>query len=90
MLHTKPAPSAGRAVPTARAVPRCADCARRAAQMAGRAGRRGIDDFGNVIVVTRPGAPFPEEAVLSKMMTGRSEILKSKFRLEYRCVAKPL
>lgn len=53
-------------------------------QMAGRAGRRGLDAYGTVIVVAHDES-FPEEARLRTLMTGASEKLKSKFRLEYRC-----
>jgi antiviral helicase SKI2 len=55
-------------------------------QMAGRAGRRGLDKFGTVIVVAHRSKGFPSELELKTLMTGASAKLESKFRLEYRCV----
>jgi antiviral helicase SKI2 len=57
-------------------------------QMAGRAGRRGLDTFGTVIVVAHENQQsFPSESQLRNLMTGRHAKLESKFRLEYRCAS---
>ena len=58
-------------------------------QMAGRAGRRGLDKFGTVVVVCHRDKGFPSEQELKTLMTGQSAKLESKFRLEYRCSVMP-
>ncbi len=57
-------------------------------QMSGRAGRRGLDKFGSVIVL--PCMELPSEYVMRNMMTGDSPILSSKFKLTYQFVLKIL
>lgn len=51
-------------------------------QMAGRAGRRGKDKVGNVILVCK--GEIPKEVDLRNMMKGRPTALQSKFRLTYK------
>jgi hypothetical protein len=51
-------------------------------QMAGRSGRRGLDDSGTVIILSW-GDSLPELARLKLMMTGRPTMLESKFRLTW-------
>uniref|UniRef100_A0A0N4ZDV2 Helicase ATP-binding domain-containing protein n=1 Tax=Parastrongyloides trichosuri TaxID=131310 RepID=A0A0N4ZDV2_PARTI len=52
-------------------------------QMAGRAGRRGLDTVGNVIIM-----PYDSEIcefpVMKNMLTGKATLLESKFRITYR------
>nr|XP_043623499.1 DExH-box ATP-dependent RNA helicase DExH11 [Erigeron canadensis] len=50
-------------------------------QMAGRAGRRGLDEIGSVLVMCRD--EIPEESDLKKVITGSATRLESQFRLTY-------
>ncbi|XP_026272227.1 helicase SKI2W [Frankliniella occidentalis] len=51
-------------------------------QMAGRAGRRGKDRVGNVIILCK--GEIPKEVDLRNMMKGKPTALQSKFRLTYK------
>ncbi|XP_022902314.2 superkiller complex protein 2 [Onthophagus taurus] len=53
-------------------------------QMAGRAGRRGCDDQGTVIILCKQ--KIPGEQILKGMMLGRPNQLTSQFRLTYGMV----
>ncbi|KAK6195918.1 hypothetical protein SNE40_001245 [Patella caerulea] len=53
-------------------------------QMAGRAGRRGIDTTGTVIILCK--GDVPEAAELHKMMLGKPTKLESQFRLTYSMI----
>jgi len=57
-------------------------------QMAGRAGRRGLDKFGTVIIL--PNNELMDLHPLKKMMTGKSPCINSKFRLSYQFLLKIL
>ena len=51
-------------------------------QMAGRAGRRGLDPVGTVCIMCPDDEP-PEEGELRRIVTGRATRLESQFRLTY-------
>ena len=55
-------------------------------QMAGRAGRRGLDTVGTVIVFMGSGKEPPPLDVLVGMMTGSATKLSSQFRLSYTMI----
>ena len=53
-------------------------------QMAGRAGRRGQDKVGTVVIAA--WSEIPVEGTLKKLLTGRATSLSSKFRLSYNMI----
>ncbi|XP_068106450.1 superkiller complex protein 2 [Hyperolius riggenbachi] len=53
-------------------------------QMAGRAGRRGLDNTGMVIILCK--ADVPEMSDLHRMMLGKPTQLQSQFRLTYSMI----
>ena len=54
-------------------------------QMAGRAGRRGLDTVGTVIMCCFGEVP-PPVAILKNMLMGQSTMLRSQFRLTYNMI----
>lgn len=53
-------------------------------QMAGRAGRRGLDKTGTVVILCK--GDIPEMGDLHRMMLGKPQKLESKFRLTYTMI----
>lgn len=54
-------------------------------EMAGRAGRRGLDKVGTVILCCFGDTP-PPQTMLRNMLTGSSTKLQSQFRLTYTMI----
>ena len=54
--------------------------------MAGRAGRRGIDSVGSVIIVNSNSDEAPPAATLKQMILGDPTKLRSQFRLTYNMI----
>ncbi|KAF2267930.1 antiviral helicase [Lojkania enalia] len=55
-------------------------------QMAGRAGRRGLDTVGTVVIVTPGAEEAPQVSRLRQMILGDPTKLRSQFRLTYNMI----
>ena len=55
-------------------------------QMSGRAGRRGVDKFGNVFIIYSRSQSKKEIEKIKNILKGEANNLESKFRLSYRII----
>jgi len=57
-------------------------------QMAGRAGRRGLDDKGNVMIFIKDPNMLPATKDLQSMITKSGEEILSKFKISYNNILR--
>lgn len=54
--------------------------------MSGRAGRRGLDEKGNVIIYIKDAKKLPSRPDMKKMVENPGEMLESKFQVTYNII----
>ncbi|EAR99296.2 DEAD/DEAH-box helicase family protein (macronuclear) [Tetrahymena thermophila SB210] len=59
-------------------------------QMSGRAGRRGLDLKGNVIILVTEPKRLPSKMELTQILDHKGEMLSSKFKITYELIMKLL
>ena len=59
-------------------------------QLSGRAGRRGIDTHGNVMILANLMRDMPSCHKISSLMSGKSQYIESKFNFNYQFLLKTI
>lgn len=55
-------------------------------QMSGRAGRRGLDEKGHVIIYVNDATKLPDEFNVKTMVDSKGQLLESKFKITYSVI----
>lgn len=54
--------------------------------MSGRAGRRGLDERGTVIIYVNDAKSLPTEFAMKEMVDNPGQLLESKFKITYTII----